>query len=54
LNLIGNVDVRVASTPDTAFFQDDINKVEPVFTEPVEDVHADGLIIVLTTRIFVK
>jgi len=42
LNLIGNVDVRVASTPDTAFFQDDINKVEPVFTEPVEDVHADG------------
>jgi len=42
LNLIGNVDVRVASTPDTAFFQDDINEIEPVFTEPVENAHADG------------
>jgi len=42
LNLIGDVDVRVVSTPDTAFFQDSIKKVETVFTEPVENAHADG------------
>jgi hypothetical protein len=42
LNLIGDVDVREASTSDTAFFQDGINKVETIFTEPVENAHADG------------
>ena len=42
LNLIGNVDVRVVSTPDTAFLQDDLKKTESVFTGKIEDVHTDG------------
>lgn len=42
LNLIGNVDVRVASTPDVDFFQDDIKKAQEIFTEKTEAVHTDG------------
>jgi hypothetical protein len=42
LNLIGHVDVRNASTPDNEFLQDDIKKVEEVFTSKVVDAHADG------------
>jgi hypothetical protein len=42
LNLIGNVDVRVASTPDTDFLQDDLKKTEAVFTGKIEAAHTDG------------
>jgi Transposase domain (DUF772) len=42
LNLIGHVDVRNASTSDLEFLQDDIKKVEEVFTSKVEAAHADG------------
>lgn len=42
LNLIGHVDVRNASTSDNDFLQDDIRKVEEVFTSKVEAAHADG------------
>jgi len=42
LNLIGHVDVRTVSTSDVEFLQDDIQKVQDVFTEKTEFVHADG------------
>jgi len=42
LNLIGNVDVRKASTSDVDFFQDDIEKSQEVFPDKIEDAHADG------------
>ena len=42
LNLIGHVDVRNASTSDLDFLQDDIKKVQEVFTSKVEAAHADG------------
>ena len=42
LNLIGNVDVRIVSTSDLDFFQDDINKVQEVFTSKIKAAHADG------------
>ena len=42
LNLIGNVDVRVVSTSDTAFLQDDLKKTEAVFSNKIEDAHTDG------------
>jgi len=42
LNLIGDVDVREASTSDVDFFQDGVQKAEEVFTEKAEDIHADG------------
>ncbi len=42
LNLIGHVDVRNASTSDLEFLQDDIKKVQEVFTSKVEAAHADG------------
>jgi len=42
LNLIGNVDLRKASTSDVDFLQDDIEKVKEVFPDRTEDVHADG------------
>ena len=42
LNLIGHVDVRTVSTSDVDFLQDDIQKVQNVFTQKTEFVHADG------------
>ena len=42
LNLIGHVDVRTVSTSDVDFFQDDIERVQEVFPEKTEFVHADG------------
>lgn len=42
LNLIGNVDVRIVSISDLDFFQDDINKVQEVFTAKIEATHTDG------------
>lgn len=42
LNLIGNVDVRTASTSDVDFFQDGANKAGEVFTCKTEAAHADG------------
>ena len=42
LNLIGNVDVRKASTSDVDFFQDDIEKAQEVFPDKIEAAHADG------------
>ena len=42
LNLIGHVDVRSASTSDIDFLQDDIKKVEEVFTSKAGAAHADG------------
>lgn len=42
LKLIGDVDVRIVSTPDVDFFQDDIKKVQEVFLDKTEAAHADG------------
>lgn len=42
LNLIGNVDVRKVSTSDVDFLQEDIKKVQEVFPDKTEAVHADG------------
>ena len=42
LNLIGQVEVRNASQSDVDFFEDGVKKVQEVFTEKVEAVHADG------------
>lgn len=42
LNLIGNVDVRKVSTSDVEFLQDDIKKVQEVFLDKPDSVHADG------------
>jgi hypothetical protein len=42
LNLIGHVDVRKASTSDTSFFQEGIEKAQDVFTDKIEATHADG------------
>lgn len=42
LKLIGDVDVRIVSTPDVDFFQDDIKKVQEVFVDKTEAAHADG------------
>jgi hypothetical protein len=42
LNLIGNVDVKIVSAPDTAFFQDGTNKAGEVFVDKPAAIHADG------------
>ena len=42
LNLIGHVDVRKASTSDTCFLQDGIEKAQEVFPDKTEAAHADG------------
>lgn len=42
LNLIGSVDLREASTSDVDFLQDDIKRVEEVFRDKTEILHADG------------
>lgn len=42
LNLIGSVDLREASTSDVNFLQDDIKRVEEVFRDKTEILHADG------------
>jgi hypothetical protein len=42
LKLIGDVDVRIVSTPDVDFFQDDIKKVQEIFLDKTEAAHADG------------
>jgi len=42
LNLIGNVDLRKASTSDVDFLQDDIEKVQEVFPDKIEAAHTDG------------
>lgn len=42
LNLIGHVDVRKASTSDTCFLQDGIEKTQEVFPDEIEAAHADG------------
>jgi len=42
LNLIGSVDVRVVTTADVEFFEDDIKKAQEVFPDKTGDVHADG------------
>lgn len=42
LNLIGAVDVKVASSSDVAFLKDDITKIQEIFTAKTEAIHADG------------
>jgi hypothetical protein len=42
LNLIGAVDVKEASTSDVSFFEEDITRVQEIFTTKTEVVHADG------------
>jgi hypothetical protein len=42
LNLIGHVNVKKASASDVDFFQHDIDKVQEVFPDKIEAVHADG------------
>lgn len=42
LNLIGNIDVRVASSSDVEFLKDDILEIQKVFPLKTEVIHADG------------
>lgn len=42
LNLIGAVDVKVASSSDVAFLKYDITKIQEIFTAKTEAIHADG------------
>jgi hypothetical protein len=42
LNLIGNVEVRVASSSDVDFLKDGILKTQEVFSAKTEAIHADG------------
>jgi len=42
LNLIGNVDLRKASTADVNFLEPGITKAQDVFTDKIEAAHADG------------
>lgn len=42
LNLIGQVEVRKAGTPDVEFLTNGIEKAEEIFTGKVEAAHADG------------
>lgn len=42
LNLIGYVDVRKASTSDTCFLEQGIEKAQEVFPDKTEAAHADG------------
>ncbi len=42
INLIGNVNVKGASASDVDFLQEDIKKVQEVFTTKTECAHADG------------
>lgn len=42
LNLIGAVDVKEASASDVSFFEEDITRVQEIFTAKTEVVHADG------------
>ena len=42
LNLIGNINVKEASSSDVIFFQEGVEKAEEVFLDRVEDIHTDG------------
>lgn len=42
LNLITNVNVQKASTPDVDFMKDDLESSQEVLVEKIEAVHADG------------
>lgn len=42
LNLIGSVDIKVATASDVVFFKDDTKKAQSVFPDKTEDIHADG------------
>lgn len=42
LNLIGSVNVKVVTTSDVEFFEQDIKKAQEVFPDKTKDVHADG------------
>jgi hypothetical protein len=42
LNLITNANVKVVSTADTEFLQDDTEKTQAIVTDKIEVVHADG------------
>jgi hypothetical protein len=42
LNLIGNVDVKKASTSDVDFLQNGIEKAQEIFNDKTKYVHADG------------
>jgi hypothetical protein len=42
LNLIGTVDVKVASTSDVCFLEEDITRIQEIFTAKTKAIHADG------------
>lgn len=42
LNLIGDVNTQVVTTPDVEFLQDGIENAEKVFVDKVENAHTDG------------
>ena len=54
LNLIGHVDVRKASTSDTCFLRDGIEKAQEVFPDKTEAAHADGAYHSLDNQKFCK
>jgi len=54
LNLIGAVDVKVASSSDVAFLKDDITKIQEIFTAKTEAIHADGAYHSPDNQIFCK
>jgi hypothetical protein len=54
LNLIGHVDVRVASASDKDFLEDNIRKVQAVFTQKTIFAHADGAYHSVDNQVFCK
>jgi hypothetical protein len=42
LNLITQVNVQVANTPDSGFFKHDIEKTQEIVVDKIEDAHTDG------------
>ena len=42
LNLIGTVDVKVASSSDVSFLKEDVTRIQEIFTAKTEAIHADG------------
>lgn len=42
LNLISDIDVRVASASDNEFMQDAVNQTQEIFAAPIQNLHTDG------------
>jgi len=54
LNLISSVDVRQASAADNDFLQGAVSQAQKIFTEPIENAHADGAFHSVSNQEFCK